>query len=257
MWWWLACAQPDPRYAVTGEVVEIRAPDTLVVAHDEIPGFMEPMTMPLQLADPAQLASVHVGDTIAGTLVVGESTRLEQVSVTRAAPEQPPALAPGESVPVGAIFPPTDVMLAVGSPVTIGQGQQGRFAVTFFYTRCPLPEFCPLVVSRLQALQPALPEGARILAITLDPEFDTRGTLRTFGEQHGAVPGRWDLGRVPSEVLLGLAEKAGLKTAGSGKLGIVHDLVLLVLDEDGRLIQRYHDMSWDQDEVVRLLSKKE
>jgi protein SCO1/2 len=257
MWWWLACATEDPRYPVTGEVIELRPPSELVIAHEEIPGFMEPMTMPFILADPAELSEVAPGDLVAGTLVVGaQGARLHDVQVTRKKPaaEEPPELAPGQSVPEGAIFPSTPVVLAEGSPVTIGQGQEGRWAVTFIYTRCPVPEFCPLVVSRLQALQPALPEGARILAITLDPEHDSRGVLREFAAQSGAIPGTWDFGRVPGEVLFGLAEKAGLKTAGEG-LGIVHDLVLLVLDEDGRLVKRYHDMKWDQDELVRLLTR--
>ena len=260
MWFaslWLACDGEDPRYPLKGEVIELRPPSEIVVAHEEIPGFMDAMTMPLTLADPSVLPSMQPGDQIEALLVVGdEGTRLHSVVITeRKAPEEPPELAPGQSVPEGAIFPATDVLLAYGEPVTVGQGQQGRFAVTFFYTRCPLPEYCPLVVSRLQSLQEVLPEGARILAITMDPEHDSRGVLREFGTAHGAVPGRWDIGRVPGEVLFGLAEKAGLKVAGEG-LGIVHDLVLLVLDEDGRLIRRYHDMKWDRDEVVKLLTKE-
>jgi protein SCO1/2 len=238
-------------------VIELRPPTELVIAHEEIPGFMEAMTMPFTLADPAELSSVGPGDLVAGTLVVGEEgTRLHDLVVTQKKPpaEEPPTLAPGQFVPEGAIFPSTPVILAEGSPVTLGQGQEGRWAVTFIYTRCPVPEFCPLVVSRLQALQPALPEGARILAITLDPEYDSRGVLREYAGKVGAKPGVWDFGKVPGEVLFGLAEKAGLKTAGEG-LGIVHDLVLLVLDEDGRLVKRYHDMKWEQDEVVKLLSR--
>lgn len=255
MWWWLACTTEDPRYPVAGEVVELRPPSEIVIAHEEIPGFMEAMTMPFTLADPAELASVAPGDRVSGTLAVGERTLLHDLVVTarRPAPEEPPELAPGQAVPEGAIFPSTPVIVAQGSPVTIGQGQEGRWAVTFLYTRCPIPEYCPLVVSRFQSLQEVLPEGARLLAITLDPEHDSRGVLREFGARHGAVPGRWDLGRVPGEVLFGLAEKAGLKTAGEG-LGIVHDLVMLVLDEEGRLIKRYKDMKWDRDEVVRLLT---
>ena len=140
---------------------------------------------------------------------------------------------------MGTLFPRTPVVLAEGSPVTIGVGQRGRWAVTFVYTRCPMPEYCPLVVSRFQALQPMLPEGARLLAITIDPEHDSKSVLRTFAAEAGAEPGRWDFGRVPGEVLFGLAEKAGLPVHGEG-MGISHDLVLLILDGDGgRLVARY------------------
>lgn len=253
MWWMLACAT-DPRFELTGSVVEVRPPSEVVVAHDDIPGFMAAMSMPFRVADPAMLGGVDPGDRIAGTLVVGDAgTVLERLIVTaEAPPEAPPELAPGEAAPEGAIFPSTPVILAHGSPVTIGQGQEGRWAVTFIYTRCPIPEYCPLVVSRFQSLQEGLPAGARLLAITMDPEYDSKSVLREFGERSAAVPGRWDFGRVPDEVLFGLAEKAGLKVAGKGQ-GIVHDLVLLILDQDGRLVKRYHDMAWDRDEVLGLL----
>lgn len=255
---WLACGASQPSaYPVTGEVVEIREDGQIVIAHDPIEGFMEAMTMPFTVAEPDELRGIGPGDRIAGTLTLEGGTRLRQLRVTQPAPapapvEGPPELAPGEAVPVGAIFPRTPVVLARGSPVTVGQGQRGRFAVTFVYTRCPIPEYCPLVVSRFQALQAQLPAHARLLAITLDPEHDTRSVLRDFAEASGAQPGRWDFGRVPGEVLFGLAEKAGLQTHGKG-LGITHDLVLLILDEQGRLVQRYTDMDWELQEVVALL----
>jgi protein SCO1 len=255
MWWILACSA-DPRFELTGSVVEVRPPTEVVIAHDDIPGFMAAMTMPFTVAEPGLLTGLDPGDKVAGTLVVGDSaTVLERLVVTAEAPvpEAPPELAPGEAVPVGAIFPTTDVILAEGSPVTIGQGQEGRWAVTFIYTRCPIPEYCPLVVSRFQSLQEVLPAGARLLAITMDPEYDSRSVLKEFGAKNAAVPGKWDFGKVPDEVLFGLAEKAGLKVAGKGQ-GIVHDLVLLILDEDGRLVKRYGDMAWDRDEVVKALS---
>lgn len=253
---WTGCGAQPPRYDVTGEVVEVRSATEVVVAHDDIEGFMDAMTMPFTVSDPELLEGVDPGDRVAGTLVVARSgTVLQDLRVTEEAPpvEEPPDLEPGEAVPEGAIFPSTPVVLAEGSPVTIGQGQQGRWAVTFIYTRCPIPEYCPLVVSRFQALQEVLPEGARLLAVTLDPDHDSRGVLRDFGEQSGAEPGKWDLGRVPKEVLFGLAEKAGLKVHGRG-LGITHDLVMLVLDEEGRLVKRYTDMKWDLAEVSKLLT---
>jgi protein SCO1/2 len=143
-------------------------------------------------------------------------------------------------------------MLAAGGSTVFGEGQEGRVAVTFLYTRCPIPEYCPLTAARFGALQEVLPAGARLLAVTIDPEHDTRSVLRDYAASVGAVPGRWDFGRVPDEVLVGVAEKAGLRTDGKGT-GITHDLVVIVLDEQGRLIRRFRDMKWEQDELVGLL----
>lgn len=167
--------------------------------------------------------------------------------------ERPPVLAPGEAVAEGTLFPPVDASLAAGGTLTIGQGQQGRIALTFVYTRCPMPEYCPLVVSKLQGLQEVVPDGARIVVVTLDPDHDTKTVLRAFAETSGAVAGKWDFARVPNEILFGLAEKAGLQVHGKDT-AITHDLVLLVLDDDGRLVRRIRGGAWDRNEVASLLT---
>lgn len=261
IWWLLACLDPEPpAHPLTGTVVELRGADVVVIDHAPIPGVMEAMVMPFTVADPSLLQGVDPGDQVAGRWVVeADRSYLAELRVTAEAPpapaEKPPPLAPGQAVPEGAIFPATPVILAKGSPIVIGEGQDtgGAVALTFVYTRCPVPEFCPLVVSRFQALQEQLPPGARLLAVTMDPDYDTRSVLAAFGDEAGAVPGRWDFGRVPKEVLFGLAEKSGLAVHGRGT-GITHDLVLVILDRDGRLVKRYHDFQWDMAEVVGLLS---
>ncbi len=169
------------------------------------------------------------------------------------APAPAPVPAPGEAVAEGTLFPPVTAALASGGTITIGQGQTGRIALTFVYTRCPMPEYCPLVVSKLQGLQEILSADARIVVVTLDPDHDTRSVLSAFAERSGAVPGRWDFARVPNEILFGLAEKAGLQVHGRDT-AITHDLVLLVLDEDGRLVRRIRGGDWDRALVAALLT---
>ena len=59
--------------------------------------------------------------------------------------------------------------------------------VTFIYTRCPLPDFCPLMVRHLETVRRRANEegiGSRLalLGVTLDPAFDTPAVLRAYGE---------------------------------------------------------------------------
>lgn len=248
-----SCASEPPTYEVTGTVVELRPPAEVVVAHDEIVGFMPAMTMPFQVAEPALLAGVDPGDAIAGTLVVGApSTRLVRLQVTKEH-ERPPDLAPGQEVPIGAVFPRTPLRVPTGPSFTLGEGQNQRALLTFLYTRCPIPEYCPATMAKLQALQPLVPERARVIAVTMDPEHDGPSVLRDWAKEHGAVPGKLDFALVPDEVLVGVAEKAGLRVDGKG-LGITHDLLYVVLDEQGRVVARYRDNAWDVAEVAELLA---
>jgi len=252
----VACGGSAPeRYTLTGTVVEVRD-DSLLVAHDDIDGFMTAMTMPLSLANPTDARRVREGDTIEGTLLVGRRTVLTDVVVSArsAAPERAARRPRAErQIAVGATFPATHIPLAGGRALTLGEDQAGPVALTFIYTRCPLPEYCPLVMRRVLGLQAALPAGARSLLVTLDPDYDTLEVLAAFGKAHGAIPGRTELGRLPKENLVGLAERAGLTAHGAG-LQISHDLVLVVIDADGRVAARYRDMAWDQGEVLAHLT---
>lgn len=243
------------RHVVTGTVMELRGDDVVVLDHDPIPGFMDAMVMPFVVDDPLLLLGVDVGEGVRGTLLVGDGpTRLVGLTVTEALPESPTYLrAPVEKreVPIGGQFPRTEVPLASGELLVVGEGQTtgGPVGVTFIYTRCPIPEFCPLVTARFQALQEQLPKGARLLAVTIDPDYDSLQVLKAYGEKAHAEPGRWDFGRVPKEALVGLAEHAGLTVHGKGT-GITHELVLLILDGEGKVTARYEDFDWAMDEVV-------
>ncbi|MEN0067707.1 MAG: copper-binding protein [Myxococcota bacterium] len=250
--WLVACGGSGPdSYAVTGTVIEVRD-DSLIVAHDDIPGFMDAMTMPFPLANPQDRQRVSEGDTIRGTLLVGRRTVLTDLVVTARsqAPKQAtPRPNAAQAIKVGELFPATPIALADGSTLTLGPDQAGPVALTFLYTRCPLPEYCPLVTQRLLSLQGSLPTGARLVAVTLDPTYDSLAVLKAYGVERGAETGRLDFGRVPGEMLVSLAERAGLTTHGKG-LAITHDLMLLIIDADGRVIARYGDMAWDRAEVL-------
>jgi len=246
------------RHEVAGTVMELRGDDVVVIDHDPIPGFMDAMVMPFTVSDPMLLLGVDVGEKVRGTLVVGDGpTRLVGLTVTEALPAAPTLLRPPKDmvkVAEGTVFPRTEIPLAHGGKVVLGDGQAtgGAVGLTFIYTRCPIPEFCPLVTARFQALQEQLPQGARLVAITIDPDYDSLAVLKAYGEKAHAEPGRWDFGRVPKEVLVGLAEQAGLTVHGKGT-GITHELVFLVLDGEGTLVKRYNDFQWDMGEVVGLL----
>jgi protein SCO1/2 len=89
--------------------------------------------------------------------------------------------------------------LAVGTsdwrriPLTDQNEQPIRFAdfagsftlVNFIYTRCPMPEMCPLTVTLSLGVLKKFPH-LRVLSLTLDPEFDTPARLKKFAQSYRA-----------------------------------------------------------------------
>jgi protein SCO1/2 len=250
----LAACQTDPTYIVEGVVVDVRSPTEIVVDHDAVLGLMGPMVMPFRLAGEAAQTPVAVGDRIVARLVVVEAgSHIEKLRITGRDPSVPtPDEGPGP-IRAGGVLPAVEVPVTGGGVWRVGEGQGKPTLLAFLYTSCPLPEACPATVRRLAEVQAEIGDAARILAVTIDPAHDTMPVLDAFAVQVGARPDVWRLGRLEDAGLKELAAYAALSTTpGSpGARGRVeHNSRFLVLDAQGRLIERYDDTRFPADRVV-------
>ncbi|MFT6161841.1 MAG: protein SCO1/2 [Myxococcota bacterium] len=245
-------------YIVEGTVYEKPSPTRIIVNHKEILNFMPAMTMPFDVRDASLLADVDVGDTIIARLEMEEmGAFLEKVRVTGTGrvPDDLPAIGTDSVLP-GAMVPAVTVPLSDGTTTVIGEGQAEATAITFTYTRCPIPNFCPLTMSRMTALQEALGGEGRIVVVTLDPEHDTAAVLSEYAVTHRAQPSEMMLGRLEIDVLAGLAKSAGLSVDRS-EGEVLHGLRLMITRPDGTLVERYDDNRWSLDRVVSQLKTGE
>jgi len=213
----LACAPADgaTRYPLKGKIEGVDILDReLLIAHEDIPGFMPAMTMPLKMPESTgflarfqgmPLERLRRGDVITATLVVkANESFVEKVNVVR---YEPP---PGMSIPVpkearlGESV--VDVLLEDqdGKPLRISDYRGHVLVLTFIYTRCPIPEFCPRIMKNFQELEnaieadPDLRASARLLSVSFDVEFDRPEVLQAFGsafvKDRGQGPfARWKL----------------------------------------------------------------
>ena len=63
--------------------------------------------------------------------------------------------------------------------------------ITFIYTRCPFPDFCPRMSSNFAEIYKQLDSNpsladAQLLSVSFDPEHDTPKVLRDYGFSGGA-----------------------------------------------------------------------
>src|SRR6185369_4426435 len=71
-----------------------------------------------------------------------------------------------------------------------------RVAITFAYTRCPLPEFCPLMDRNFVTIQKAVAQtpamaDVRLVTVTIDPAYDTPAVLKAHAQRLGADAKVW------------------------------------------------------------------
>jgi protein SCO1/2 len=259
------CRAPEPparRFPLTGEIVAIKADRTEVtVKHDDIKDFMPPMTMPFPIKEAAQLTGLAVGDTIAATLVLtNEESFLTDMRKTGTVPpeqrsrfeERPASLAPGQTVP-DFTFTADD-----GRPVALASLRGSFVLLTFIYTRCPLPDYCPRMNASFKGVQdrvlarPDLQGQVQLLSVSFDPDFDTPARLKAQAASAGAVPALWRFVTAPRPGIDEFGARFGLTVTREGADGtnITHNLRTALLARDGTLVKTYNGSEWSPAEVL-------
>jgi protein SCO1/2 len=250
---WATPSSESVRHPLTGTVVRLdRARAEVAVAHDAIEGFMPAMTMPFGVS--GSLAGVQPGDRIQAVLVVASGgSHLEDVVVTRKASgpilSTPPVLA---GPPIGADVPDFQLRNQDDEVIRLRQLKGRAVILTFIYTRCPLPDFCPLMMKHFDAInrqlasRPDLAQRVCLVGVSVDPEYDTPAVLKAYGKAF--VTGRDPFERlalatgVPAEIRA-MATYFGL-TYSPDNAQIQHTLSTAIIGVDGRVVALLPSNSW-------------
>jgi len=258
-----ACSSgPPPRqFEIVGQIQAV-APDKgeVTIKHQDIKGFMPGMTMPFRAA-PGVLDGRRPGDLVTGTLLVGEvDVHISKLTVTGHRELDPTTALPADG---SAIIQPGDLVKDAtlidqdGKTRRLSDWRGHRLALTFVYTRCPLPEFCPLINQHFRTLQGTLAKtpglaDVRLLTMTLDPAYDTPKVLKPFATGAGADPARWTfLTAEPDDAAAFMAQFGILvERDPSDEVQITHNLRTAVIGADGRLKTVHTGNRWLPDELV-------
>jgi protein SCO1/2 len=260
----MACREPaGTRYAITGQVVAVLADrGEVVIRHDAIPGFMPAMTMPFKVEEQGLLRGRSPGDLVRGILVVRETSAyladLEKVGFQPVGVGAPEHGLRGEPLPRGAAVPDVSLTDQAGSPRKLSEWRGRAVALTFIFTRCPLPEFCPAMDRRFRELQSSVKADQTLrgrvvlLSISFDPEFDTPAVLTGHAARAGADPSMWLFLTGPEADVETLGSWFGLQVVreGDGTAGLTHNLRTAVIDAQGRLVRIHRGADWTTGDVL-------
>jgi protein SCO1/2 len=260
----IACSRaPEPkRYELQGQIVSFDAArKEVVVDHEDIKGFMPAMVMPYKVQDVALLEGKRPGDMVTATLVVEEvNAYLTTITTTGHEPlKTPPAgpvLTDADMLKDGDVVPDHALVDRDNKPLPMQALRGHRVALTFIYTRCPIPDFCPLMDRHFAEIQKqiaASPELAdvRLLSVTLDPDFDTPAVLTAHATTLGADPARWHFATGAATDVLAFAKRFGvIAEPGETATALVHNLRTAVIDPEGRLVKAYSGNMWTPAELI-------
>ena len=263
-----ACSGPPPReYELHGQVIAVdRARLEITIKHDDIPRFMPGMTMPFKVRDGRLLDGPAPGDLVKATLVVEDTGGyLRTIERTGSAPlpAAPPARSPHLLLNPGDVVPEAALVDETGAPRRLLEWRNRVLAVTFVYTRCPFPDFCPLMDRHFQAVQrvlaadPALRGRVRLLSVSIDPEYDRPPVLAAHARRVGADPAIWSFLTGSADDVEAFAWRFGVSITREGRESpeVVHNLRTAVIDEEGRLTAVLRGNEWTPDQLVAELRK--
>ncbi|SPE55468.1 Electron transport protein SCO1/SenC (modular protein) [Verrucomicrobia bacterium] len=253
--------QPNPReFAVKGVVQAVQlAQQRLVVKHEAIPNYMDAMTMPFNVRDPQALQVLHSGDEIAFRLLVTDSEswidQVRRIGTAAPSPERA-SIPPSMALPNHPRHPLLDYQFTneLGRPVSLGSFRGQALAITFFFTRCPIPDYCPRLSKNFQEASerllanPHAPTNWHFLEISFDSPFDSPAVLKAYAEQYHYSPAHWSFLTGPPEQIAELARLSDVKFERDGPF-INHNFRTQIIDANGHL-QMVFPMGGDLSDLI-------
>jgi protein SCO1/2 len=256
-------------FQVKGVIQELK-PDgkTAVIKHEEIPGYMKAMTMPFEVKNANELLGLKPGDAVSFRMVVTDKEGwIEQVTKLGVSP---PVELPSpqtirrarevEPLSVGDLLPEYHFTNELGQAVSTSQFKGRALAITFIFTTCPFPEYCPRMSNNFAEVQKKLrstPNAVtnwHLLSISFDPEVDTPAVLQGYARRFEYDPRQWNF--VTGELIdiTAIAEQFGLQFWRQDNT-ISHNLRTVVVDTQGRVHKIFPENKWTSDELVAEILK--
>ena len=259
-----ACSSQPPakKYELDGRVVAVNpAERQLTIAHQAIPGLMEAMTMPYEVAsnDAWVFRAIAPGDQVHATLVVSDHPELEDINFSKGSDSAGDGLSPMHIPQPGEAVPDFKLTNQNGATIHFRQFLGKPLLVTFIYTRCPFPDYCVRMSHNFSEVMQDLQKNpdafaqAQLLSISIDPDRDKPANLRSYGESYvGQIDPKfqhWQFASGTPDEVRKAADFFGL--AYNRKDGqIVHNLSTVLIGPDGKVRKVYSGNGWKPDEVA-------
>lgn len=262
----------QPRtFEARGVVRELEADgQSVTIRHEAIPGYMPAMTMTFIDKNPGELTGLRAGDSITFRLNItstngwidhvaktGEVQVIEQGSahpIVQIVRDVPP-------LNVGDELPDCHFTNELGQAVNLAQFRGQALAFTFFFTRCPYPNFCPFVSNGFEETQKKLlamtnaPANWHLLSISFDPQFDSPAVLKTYATMRDYDPAHWSFVTGDVEDLTAFGDEFGEYLGQDPTGGINHNLRTVIIDALGRVQSIIPGNTWTSDQIVAEILK--
>lgn len=253
-------SDPSPvQYAVRGIIKEIpQEGNHIRIEHEAIANYMSAMTMPFNVKTRDAFAKFDVGDAITFTLYVTkneswiDNLQPSKTEVTtKQSPSSPRPIHNAQALMIGDALPNYRFINQHEKAFELDDFRGRVLVLTFIYTRCPLPDFCPRMSIHFRTLYDMLSKDEtsfdwHLLSITFDPNYDTPKVLRQYAEAYFYDPKKWSFATGDRDAVDALAAQFGLifKRSPISLNDWDHNLRTILIDPKGKIQQIYIGNLW-------------
>ena len=251
----------------TRGVVRGFSPDrsTIEIQHENIPDFMPSMTMPFVTRDPKQIADLRTGDAISFRMAVTKkdfwienvkNIRREDVNVAEPKRTSPVSADRDARLTEGDKMPPFTLTNQNGERISLDTFHGNSLVLTFVFTRCPVPNFCPRMSNNFEELQEAIKSGTgtlattRLLSVTLDPAYDTPKVLSDYAGFHHADSKIWNFATGDEKAIDSLTRAFSVYRQNEGGT-ISHGLATALINKEGKIDKIWRGNAWTPAEIIK------
>lgn len=252
-------------YHLHGKVLSIdQANSSLMIDGDEIPGFMGAMAMPYPVRSKDDMTKVKAGDEITADIIVPQGDDppyIQNIVVVKkgAGTPSPTAMTDHEPQPGDAV-PDFALINENGKRIHLSSYRGEALLITFIYTRCPFPDFCPAVSRNFAKIyaetkaNPELRSHMRLLSVSFDPDNDTPAVLRKYAATFNGTTGgnpyeRWEFAVIPKDELQKVTQFFGVTVARNDGT-LVHSMSTSVVTPDGKIYSWREDTDWKPGDLI-------
>ena len=258
----------NPTYFVTGVILEKNIQKRIMrIDHDKIEGFMDPMTMYFKIHNSVLMNNFNVLDSVQFDLVIlddghyslnfkkiGTRKEIENVDIF--------SFNDGDEniygiKNIGEIFGDISFTQTNNSIYNLYESNKDYTIISYIFTRCPMPDMCPAVISKNIYLADTFKKFNNIefLLVSFDYIFDKPEILLDkyshIENSHKNIKFLSSQNHYNDLILL--TKQSGVSFGGVEENNIGHTMRTIILDKNNKLIKTYDGLDWKPGDLKNFL----
>ena len=265
----------DKVYPFTGIIIKkFDDKNQMLIDHEEVPGFMDKMVMMFNIDSTINMNDYNIGDSLnfnfyiknqkkgpaktwaSKLTIVGHRELLETENYDDFFDE-------GYSIDIGDELSNATFLNVNGQEIKLNDWD-GKFKfISFIFSRCPMPNFCPAIIMKNQYLANKFKNNPNVefIIISFDYKYDTPEVLKNsysaifdnYKNVHflSSYQHKEDIIKITKEAGLGFS---GIDEGDEREIG--HTLKSLLIDPNGILIESYSGDAWLPKEVENTINER-